>query len=110
MLFFTVVLIMISILFYSEARHTRQMASRLLPELHNNATAAKLAAKQLLIISACSAISGILMLSCWMYQKITNTPCSKIVLAFSILIYASGFILGFYNCYRLKKSIDSNKI
>ncbi len=110
MLFYTIILIMISILFYIEARHTRQMTSRLLPEFNAHAWAAKLAAKHLFIISTCSATSGVLILCCWMYQKITHIPCSKLVPGFSILIYTGGFILGFYGCYALKRNIDSKKM
>lgn len=110
MLFYTIVLIMISILFYIEARHTIQMTSRLLPEFNTHVSAAKLAAKKLFIISTCSATSGILMLSCWIYEKIAHSPCPKIILAAAILIYAIGFIFGFYGCYIIKKNIDSKKI
>jgi len=110
MLFYTVVLFLISIFFYSETQQTRKMASRLLPEFNADASTAALAAKHFFTISACSATSGILVLGCWFYQKITHLTCPKPFLAFSMLIYAGGFMLGLYRCYKLKITLNSKQL
>ncbi len=109
MLIYTVVLFLISMFFYSETRQTRKMSSRLLPDFNVDASTATLAAKHFFLITICSAISSLLMFGCWIYQKITNLSCPKPFLAFSMLIYAGGFMLGLYRCYQLKNTLNARE-
>lgn len=109
MLIYTSVLFLISMFFYSETRQTKKMSSRLLPDFNVDASTATLAAKQFFMISICSAISGLLVLGCWIYQKITSLTCPKPFLAFSMLIYAGGFIIGLYRCYQLKTTLNERE-
>lgn len=106
MLFYTILLVFISAFFYREGKRMSEMRSHFLPDFNISASVAQVAAKQLFFTSICSAISGIIMLLCWIYQQITHRDCPKILLALSIIIYAGGFMLAMYRCYQLKKEIQ----
>ncbi len=109
MLFYTILLVCISIFFCREGCLVKQMSSKLLPDFNEDPSAAQYAAKQIFLISVCSAISGGLMLLCWLYQILAQKNSPKLLIACSIFIYAGGFMLGMYRCYRLKESLSFHK-
>ncbi|WP_313526259.1 hypothetical protein [Anaerotignum sp.] len=105
MLFYTILLACISIFFFKEARNISQLNSQLLSAFNSSPSVAKVAAKQIFLISYSSAISAILMLLAFAYKTITNAANPKFLIALSFLIYGVGFMVGMYHCYKLKKEI-----
>ncbi|WP_304509251.1 hypothetical protein [Anaerotignum sp.] len=107
MLLYTVLLTCISVFFYREKILVGQMNSRLLSDFNKEPSMAQKAAKQLIFISICAAISAMLMLFSLLYRQITHLAAPKFGIALSFLVYGFGITLGMYRCYMLKKEIES---
>lgn len=103
MLVYTILLSCIAIFFYKEGTSLKQRNPKFLLDFNKDAAVAELAAKQLYLISFCSAMSAAFMLIAFIYRQTADTSNPKLLIALSFLIYGGGFMIGMYRCYKLKK-------
>ena len=110
MIFYMILMLVVAVFFFREGKKIKEQRSELLKEYCTEPALARDTAKLMVFLGGFSLLSGLLMLFCFVYGKMTG-DLPRWMAAVSIFVYGAGFVTGMLKLNKIQKTyqIDHHK-